>query len=1629
MVEQLENRLEMSDNAKELFEREALRNYDAMPITYPTEAQEMAAARENALIVCAEDVETHTEKPQERTVSFPELGADEPVYTWNDVQSGAISVEKFVAQLTEDEMIMMLSGNTWNGMATIYYTDDKKIPLNFASKNGGISGAGLTRSMERLGIPSLVFADGSAGIGFSGNIGWSRAAAVACVWNKELIRKYAVQMGKDMLDINCDVWLAPSINLHRNPLNGRNNEYYSEDPILSGLLAGTVAEGVAESGVTVCLKHFAGNDQEYLRRGHFNKSTEASGTSKDALNVIATERAWREMMLKPFEIAVKIGKVKNVMSAFNKLNGSYAASNHDLLTKILRDEWGFDGFVVTDWGEADAIAHGGEMMAAGVDVIMRGDHQMWDFTDQMRESLGNGTLTTQQLRTNAYDFIKNLLGSPLSSMANKHKFRDRLTILSTLLPDAKSNYEYSRVKTNPLVAAGGNGSRYTFNMAQDSPNPLPAGLVLHPNGALTGKVRPGQEGDYQITFQVTDDKGNTDRKTLALTVVGELSFAPEQLPAFVLDRPYRQQLTVKDSDGQAVEAVFAVEGALPQGIMLSESGLLSGTCTEIGSGRFTFSVSAKSIDGEKTGTQRYTVQAIEREVQIDTEAVATAEVDKNYVQTLEASHGLGTYRWSAKHLPEGFVLDGNRIVSGFYQDGFLLEQPVPESLTGVYAFIIAVEDEMGLADEKTFMLQIGDPEPDRFALTLGSFEDGKAGFQYEDAIFTSRNGAGAVSYFVDESGDALPAGMELTTDGVLSGTPSYTSAGEYTLVIRAVDEENQTCTKAYSLYIAGGLTVNPEPHSAFAVHEGRSFYKQFKATGGIMLEKKYELHETSDALPEGLVFTSDDSTMTISGTPEKGTAGMYHLVFLMDDASFSGNPVTSIVPYTLMVEPYMENVALHKKATGSSYNVNDDPPLSPEKTVDGDTSTRWCSDWQRGDIDDAWLKVDLGDVYDLSEVYILWEAAVAKEYKLLVSDDDVTYREANVSGVQYNGLRHTWKINASGRYIKMQSIKAATQYGSSIFEFEVYGTLHTEPGETYTVTVADGIENGTVVAAPQSAAEGAEVVLTVQPEDGYRLAQGSLKVFKTEDPAVQVQLDGSRFIMPDYNVTVTAQFEEIPAGSRTLTLTYNSRDVCLLVDGEPQKLADLTGRYVAEDVEAGAEVKLAFEPRLESRAFRSVTIGEAEPVLIEGDRYTDTIIMGDWDLNRSYMFEVIDKSILQQVYDYAEPYVTDGAVDQLIGSVKKAFMKAYDRAVQVLEDPAATQTEIDGAWSGLLKMLHYLEFQPGDKRELANLYETMSQLSEEDYVGNWAAFVAALEEAELVLADEEALENDITKAYDKLMDAFDHLVHAADFSALEALLAQAEAVAADIEAGKYLPDGQAAFAAVREAAEALEKSASQKEVNAMTDRLADAMAGLRKIPNRDELRAYIAEVEGRSLAGYTAQSVASLKAALNLAKAAAVDENADDRTLATVFYGLQEAEKALKEVQTTPNTKPSKKSVRSAVSANTYGTAGIVSVNPLLTAAQSVAEGKAYLLSDTQQDLVLKHGQAYCFKLTVVNGNGAAPSFTVGNGSVLKTQFVTRIGNNFYYRVYAVGAQGQSTGVYAALPGSAPQKQNAVTIG
>ena len=278
------------------------------------------------------------------------------------------------------------------------------------------------------------------------------------------------------------------------------------------------------------------------------------------------------------------------------------------------------------------------------------------------------------------------------------------------------------------------------------------------------------------------------------------------------------------------------------------------------------------------------------------------------------------------------------------------------------------------------------------------------------------------------------------------------------------------------------------------------------------------------------------------------------------------------------------------------------------------------------------------------------------------------------------------------------------------------------------------------------------------------------------------------------------------------------------------------------------------------------------------------------------------------------------------------------------------------------------------------------------------------------------------EAYDNLQAAIEKLDFRADMNELQSLVDEANTFDPD----DYIQDESFdTFTTVLAEAEELllNADAGQADVDAKAEALTRAMAALRKIPNKDELNKLIAEMEQKNLDGYTDRSVAAFKAALSVAKTVAADANADEQAVAKAYTNLEAAANNLVKAEKPSTGNNSGKGSTSANVGNAYGAAGVVS------AAQGVISQKAYVVSDTTVNFTLKRGSAYCFKMTVVNGNAMTPSFTVGNGDVLKTQFVAKIGNDYYYRVYAIGTPGQSTGVYTTLPGNAPVKHCAVTIG
>jgi beta-glucosidase len=263
----------------------------------------------------------------------------------------------------------------------------------------GISG--YTNPIPRFGIPSIGLADGPAGIhkwmmtkkdsaDHAFSTAWPVGTLLASSWDTALVKKVGEAYGEELKAYGIDFVLGPGVNIHRNPLGGRNFEYYSEDPGVSGSMAAAIINGIQSQGVGVAIKHFAVNNQE---------------TNRNSVNTIVSERALREIYLRNFEIAIKRSHPWSVMSSYNLLNGSYTSENHDLLTTVLRKDWGYQGFVMSDWfAGKDPVAQ----LKAGNNLLMPGTPAQ---VNAIIEAVKTGKLPEADLDKNVEGILNGLVNT------------------------------------------------------------------------------------------------------------------------------------------------------------------------------------------------------------------------------------------------------------------------------------------------------------------------------------------------------------------------------------------------------------------------------------------------------------------------------------------------------------------------------------------------------------------------------------------------------------------------------------------------------------------------------------------------------------------------------------------------------------------------------------------------------------------------------------------------------------------------------------------------------------------------------------------------------------------------------------------------------------------------------------------------------------------------------------------------------------------------------------------------------------------------------------------------------------------------------------------------------------------
>lgn len=450
-------------------------------------------------------------------------------------------LNNLVSRMTDEEKANFLIGTGMSGFdgltPIVGYIDKGKVP----------GAAGTTYAIPRLGIPSITVADGPAGLRIAPTrpntdktyycTAFPVGTALASTWNEELVKNVGKAMGNEVKEYGVDVLLAPALNIHRNPLCGRNFEYYSEDPLVAGKIASAYVNGIQADGVGTSIKHFAANNQETNRLG---------------VNEHISERAMREIYLKGFEIAVKESKPWTVMSSYNLINGTYTSARRDLLTDILRTEWGFKGLVMTDWfggfpnfksiADPNFASHEIQQVNAGNDLLMPG---LKSQKEAILKALKEGFISKETVDLNVKRMLELVFRSPV--MQN-YKYSDA--------PDLKAHAQISRqAATEGMVLLKNDGQTLPY-----AANTVPVAVF----GVTSYNFYAGGTGSGDVN------------KAYCVSLIEGLNNAGYKLNKELKDVyiPFVAQKLKEENERRAKE------GLLATGVKVSEMGLDNDLCEQ-----------------------------------------------------------------------------------------------------------------------------------------------------------------------------------------------------------------------------------------------------------------------------------------------------------------------------------------------------------------------------------------------------------------------------------------------------------------------------------------------------------------------------------------------------------------------------------------------------------------------------------------------------------------------------------------------------------------------------------------------------------------------------------------------------------------------------------------------------------------------------------------------------------------------------------------------------------------------------------------------------------------------------------------------------------------------------------------
>ncbi len=584
-------------------------------------------------------------------------------------------------------------------------------------------------------------------------------ALLASTWNTDLAYRYGKMIGEDALwgwNDQIGAWYAPAVNLHRSQFGGRNAQYYSEDGFLAGMISANTVKGTQEKGLLVYCKHFALNNSENNRCG---------------LITWANEQSMRELYFKSFEVCVKEGGALGIMSSLNRIGTTWAGGSYELLTEVLRNEWGFKGTVVTDsyLGDTSNLSNADQMIRAGGTLALG-----WANLNYNKDSA-----TTITCLRNA---VHNLLYAQAHSNALNSMPQGEHTPIQTftggLLERAVTGMPYTanvaNAKLSDVFYPDIDDSEIKYTIAEGSR--LPEGLTLSEQGEISG-IPTEEINSFRFKVKATyDDYSRTAEFTISVVGYnGAIVYeAEENLGTIYVNKA--ANLTVAgakvvnpNATGALPTCTYALASGskLPAGLTLNADGTITGTPTSVCE-NYAFSVTA-SASGYPSVTLPFKLNVF-YEMTFTGGALAGGKLGVSYMQKLPAAETQGkvTYALSEESkLPNGLTLTSGGYITG-----------TPREAVTDYTFTVIATSPFTEPVEAQFTLTIG------LSFNETTLQNGRTGESYSARVDTAQ-GAGEISYTL-KAGSALPEGLTLSENGVISGTPS--KAGDYTFTVVASAE-------------------------------------------------------------------------------------------------------------------------------------------------------------------------------------------------------------------------------------------------------------------------------------------------------------------------------------------------------------------------------------------------------------------------------------------------------------------------------------------------------------------------------------------------------------------------------------------------------------------------------------------------------------------------------------------------------------------------------------------------------------------------------------------------------------------------------------------------------------------------